>query len=122
MLQNFLQRSLIIGLALIMSFFLVANFTKFARYTKDDITKLSQNLEEYPKEQVLGVNTQQDLESTKDIEKYGCPKYKPIIGWIDFRGRKLIKHTLPNKQMASACFESLEQARQAGFEYESDLE
>lgn len=119
LIQDLLKKTLIAGLTSILTFLLLTNITQFGRTTKDDLNKLVEKLEEYPKEQVLGVNSELE-ENTYSENLYGCPENKPIIGWIDFRGRKLIKTVLPKNQRASACFRSLEEAKEAGFDYKED--
>ena len=60
-------------------------------------------------QKVLGISTQSP--------DFLCPIHKPIIGWIDYRGRKLIVDNLSDKTEPSACFESVERAQEEGFFY-----
>ena len=59
---------------------------------------------------VLGVNS-------KNSETLSCSSEKPIIGWIDYKGQKLIVPELAQTQTPSACFKTLEDAN-----YESYFE
>lgn len=44
-----------------------------------------------------------------------CPVEKPIVGWIDFEGNKKVVENLPKNQTPSACFKTIEEAKQEGF-------
>lgn len=55
---------------------------------------------------VLGVDTS---------DKSPCPQDSPVIGWIDYRGEKLIVDSIPNDYPPSACFVSDEKAEQEGY-------
>jgi hypothetical protein len=44
-----------------------------------------------------------------------CPEIKPVIGWIDFQGNKKIVESLPADQQPSACFETLDKAKEEGY-------
>jgi hypothetical protein len=48
-------------------------------------------------------------------ENSNCPEDKPIIGWIDYQGQKTIKYSLPEGELASACFATIEEAKEEGF-------
>ena len=68
---------------------------------------LLQFLEKQAGQQVLGASSQ-----TVPI---GCPANKPVIGWIDYAGKKQIRSHLPPNAVPSACFSSLEEALAEGF-------
>lgn len=82
------------------------------RETSDDSWILFQFLEKQQGKQVLGASshTEADL----------CPPDKPIIGWIDYAGKKVIRTYLPPGIPASACFTSLEEAYSQGFQKEEE--
>ena len=73
----------------------------------DDRMILLQFLEKQAGQQVLGASSQ-----TVPI---GCPANKPVIGWIDYAGKKKIRSNLPPNAVPSACFSSLEEALAEGF-------
>lgn len=73
----------------------------------DDRMILLQFLEKQAGQQVLGASSQ-----TVPIE---CPENKPVIGWIDYAGKKQIRSQLPPNAVPSACFSSLEEALAEGF-------
>jgi len=73
----------------------------------DDRMILLQFLEKQAGQQVLGASSQ-----TVPI---GCPANKPVIGWIDYAGKKQIRSQLPPNAVPSACFSSLEEALAEGF-------
>jgi len=73
----------------------------------DDRMILLQFLEKQAGQQVLGASSQ-----TVPI---GCPANKPVIGWIDYAGKKQIRSHLPPNAVPSACFSSLEEALAEGF-------
>jgi len=73
----------------------------------DDRMILLQFLEKQAGQQVLGASSQ--------TEPIGCPANKPVIGWIDYAGKKQIRSHLPPNAVPSACFSSLEEALAEGF-------
>jgi hypothetical protein len=73
----------------------------------DDRMILLQFLEKQAGQQILGASSQ--------TEPIGCPANKPVIGWIDYAGKKQIRSQLPPNAVPSACFSSLEEALAEGF-------
>ena len=73
----------------------------------DDRMILLQFLEKQAGQQILGASSQ--------TEPIGCPENKPVIGWIDYAGKKQIRSQLPPNAVPSACFSSLEEALAEGF-------
>ena len=61
---------------------------------------------------VLGVSTNNTGE-----QNLSCPKNKPVIGYINFKGQRLIKNTLKAGQTAGACFEDVQAANRDSFFY-----
>jgi hypothetical protein len=92
--------------------FLAILTTAFPFYTADDSSYLPSFLEKANRPSVLGANTEEELRI------YGCSKEKPVIGWIDYKGNKVIKESLPLNESASACFKNLEEAKKEGFKVE----
>ncbi len=101
-----------------------------ARKTVDDGQNIRQILEQNPRGQVLGdlenseQNTGQNDNSTQNWQKNPnsnklktneCPKKFPIIGWIDYSGKKLVKKELPIGQKPTICFETIESAKLEGY-------
>jgi hypothetical protein len=60
---------------------------------------------------VLGAN------STKPITQ-GCSELKPIIGWIDYSGKKTLQYSLPEGEKPSSCFGSIEEGNKEGYFYQ----
>ena len=73
----------------------------------DDRMIFLQFLEKQAGQQILGASSQ--------TEPIGCPANKPVIGWIDYAGKKQIRSQLPPNAVPSACFSSLEEALAEGF-------
>jgi len=110
--MHHLQRSLMFGLSLLMSIAAIAGGVGFSYKTVDDSDIFYQYLNKTNIQsggQVLGANSE-------DEEKPGlCPENTPIVGWIDFRGKKIIKNDLSSDQTPSACFEDIQAANTAGY-------
>jgi hypothetical protein len=62
--------------------------------------------------QVLGVK---DSKLENSNLSNSCPNDQPIIGWINFEGKKVILKSLLTSQKASACFKTTLQANQNGY-------
>jgi hypothetical protein len=107
-----LRQTLVLGLAVVATIIgiSIGNPVAFRTTNIEEASILIENLESEKEEKVLGAGP--DITSIKDS---GCSADKPIIGWIDFRGKKVIKQNLPEGQRASGCFETLEIAKQNGF-------
>jgi hypothetical protein len=86
----------------------IASFQPIALRTTDSTQNLNDFLQNTANSQVLGANTNQS--------KSECPSAKPIIGWINYEGRRVIKQELPPQATPSACFESVDQAHKNGFQ------
>jgi hypothetical protein len=106
--MEILHKSLTFGISLVLATLAIAGGIEFSYKTVDD-SKLVQNyLYSQPNSKVLGASSKKS-----DVQK--CPETSPIIGWIDFRGKKLIKENLPADLSASSCFKNLDEAHEAGF-------
>lgn len=75
--------------------------------TSDDSAMLFQFLERQQGKQVLGANSK--------TEEFPCPEARPIIGWINYAGKKEIRKYLPPEISASACFLSIQEANSQGY-------
>jgi hypothetical protein len=65
------------------------------------------------------VNTKKVLgaSSTKPITQ-GCSEQKPVIGWIDYSGKKTLQYSLPEGKKPSSCFGSIEEGNKEGYFYQ----
>jgi hypothetical protein len=97
------------GFICFVSIFGLIMITKSPTKTTDDTKTLSNILEKIPNKKILGASTE-----NKDY-LYGCTEKKPIIGWINYNGEKIITQNLPEGETASGCFESQREAQNAGF-------
>lgn len=106
-----LRQTLVLGIAVMATIFGIT-MTAPASFTTTDqeASALKFELEGKEESEVLGVDTEGDSQLDS-----GCSTTKPIIGWIDFSGKKVIKTKLPTGQRASSCFENLEVAKKNGF-------
>lgn len=106
-----------------------------ARKTVDDGQNIRQILEQNPRGQVLGdlenkeqntgennfqnkkanSNIRKNSQNSEKVEFNQCPKNFPIIGWIDYSGKKLVKKELPIGQKPTICFENLQNAKLEGY-------
>jgi hypothetical protein len=91
------------------SVFALVMITKLPTKTTDDTKTLSNILEKIPNKKILGASTE-----NKDY-LYGCTEKKPIIGWINYNGEKIIAQDLPEGETASSCFVTQKEAQEAGF-------
>lgn len=57
---------------------------------------------------VLGVNGD-------EINMNECPKDKPITGWLDYNGEKILTTDIPNNEPPTICFRTMEEAYDSGF-------
>lgn len=124
----------LICLLTLTSFFFGGEF--LARKTVDDGQNIRQILEQNPRGQVLGdlesqieqntgknnfqnkktnSNIQKNSQNSEKAENNQCPKNFPIIGWVDYSGKKIIKRELPIGQKPTVCFETLEMASLEGY-------
>jgi hypothetical protein len=106
--MEILQRSLAFGISLLLVTASIAGGVEFSYKTVDDSKFMNEYMLSGSNSQVLGA-------STKKSELQKCPETSPIIGWIDFNGKKLIKQDLPPDLTASSCFKSINEAHEAGF-------
>lgn len=74
--------------------------------TFDDSSMIPSVLERQTGKNVLGTGSE---------DEDPCPQNKPVIGWIDFTGNKIITESLPTGQQASACFENEQTANLEGY-------
>jgi hypothetical protein len=84
---------------------LIFLFPQFSSSTDDDSAQLIQYLTNRSTNQVLGVNSKSD----------NCPIDKPIVGWVNYEGEKIITYQLPENEMPSVCFKSIDDANNEGF-------
>jgi len=45
-----------------------------------------------------------------------CTEKSPIIGWIDYSGKKKIVDKLPQNTYPSACFSTIQEAQNSGYQ------
>ncbi len=108
---KFSEHSLVAGLSFLMLIAGIFMLSSNLSQTADDSKEIGSYLDRAKHGQVLGASTE------KKLELYSCPDSKPIIGWIDYTGNKLIKQNLDPDQKASSCFTNTEEANKAGFNY-----
>lgn len=60
-------------------------------------------------------NIPKSEQNSEKVQANKCPKNLPIIGWIDYSGKKLIKKELPIGQKPTICFETIENAKLEGY-------
>jgi hypothetical protein len=106
--MEILHRSLALGISLLLVTAAVAGGIEFSYKTVDDSKFINDYMLSGSNSQVLGA-------STKKSELPKCPESSPVIGWIDFNGKKLIKQNLPADLTASSCFKTIDEAHEAGF-------
>ncbi|MEM1312350.1 MAG: hypothetical protein AAGF07_02715 [Patescibacteria group bacterium] len=107
--MELLHRSLTFGISLIVATVAVGGGVQFSYKTVDDSKAVQEILYRESDSQVLGASSQGSTTNPK------CPDTSPIIGWIDYRGKKTIKDNLPTDIEASSCFKDHNEANQAGF-------
>jgi hypothetical protein len=97
-----------------MSIAAIAGGVGFSYKTVDDSAEIEKYLNgDMSQGQVLGA-------STEDQAKPGdCPSTTPVIGWIDYSGKKLIKNDLGENQTPSSCFKTTQDANDAGYYLQS---
>ncbi len=104
-----LKSLLAFGLTFMFSVSSVLLSTNISRTTVDDTDYVYKYLDYKMSGQVLGANSEDEEKDN------ACPSVKPITGWIDYRGHKLIKQNLNPGEKPSSCFLSIEEANEAGF-------
>lgn len=105
-----LQQNLIFGLTILLSIIAIFSAVNFSYKTVDDSSSLFNLLEQKQSTgDILGANSE-----TKS-DYFGCSEQKPVIGWINFHGKKIIKDTLSNNNTPSSCFKNINEANEAGF-------
>lgn len=105
--KNLIDNLTILSASLIFAIMAIAISNPISFKTVDD-TQILYDLLRNQKSSVLGVSNQNSP----------CPQDKPIIGWIDFQGKKIITENLPGGQLPGACFQTLEEASAEGFTLE----
>lgn len=100
---------------LVFGIIVVTSLLRIGTKTTDDASYLFRFLEQQSSQKVLGVNSRSAQE--KANSQRSCPDTKPIIGWIQFDGKKTITQDLPVSQSPSACFTSVEEANMNEFFY-----
>lgn len=94
----------------------ILSTTQFALHTADDSRYLELALIKNQKtEQVLGASTTNDQSTTNNL----CPESQPVLGFIDFKGNKLILDKLDDTQKPSACFIDISKANADGYFYKA---
>lgn len=76
--------------------------------TEDDSSSFFEFLKGSEGKGVLGVG------GSSSDDGSVCPKDKPVIGWMDYSGRKVVVGSVPSGQKP-VCFESIEKANAEGF-------
>jgi hypothetical protein len=66
-------------------------------------------------DEVRGITSKGVLGASSKSDLNPCPDAKPVIGWIDLDGKKMIVYTLAKDQKASVCFETEALANAAGY-------
>jgi hypothetical protein len=107
--NKFLANFFSIFFSLFVTILALANFFQPGFNTFDDSSKVPFILEQLNSSSVLGASTEDGA------YLYGCTESKPVIGWIDYSGQKVIRESLPSGENASACFGTMQEANQAGF-------
>ena len=79
-----LRRSLAFAISLLITTLAVAGGVQFSYKTVDDAKIVEEIVYQESNSQVLGAST----ENSKDSK---CPSTSPIIGWINYRGKKTIQ-------------------------------
>jgi hypothetical protein len=69
--------------------------------------------------QVLGASS--NFEGVSLSAGEVCPESKPVLGWINHEGEKLILESIPEGETPSACFENVERAQKEGYYYNDEL-
>lgn len=110
--KSFILNLAIFGLCFIFAGFAVALVTPVSFHTADDSKILFETILKEPKREVLGVST----EIYKSDGLNSCPNDKPIIGWIDYQGKKIIVNGLDVDKKPSGCFKTVDEAKASGFE------
>ena len=109
--KSFILNLAIFGLCFIFAGFSVALVTPVSFRTADDSKILFETLLKEPKSEVLGASTQ----IYKDDSLDSCPEDRPIIGWINYQGKKILVQSLDKDQNPSNCFKTLDEAKTSGF-------
>jgi len=87
--------------------------------TYDDAINLPYYMDSSDSNQVLGASS--ETEAVPVSAKEVCPESKPVLGWIDHEGKKLILESIPEGEAPSACFETVEGAQKEGYYYNDEL-
>lgn len=106
-----LQKVFIFGSSILLIWTLLYAGVNNSYKTVNDQDQLYKLLEQTQNTNVLGANSE-----SKSEYRY-CPENKPIVGWIDYQGKKTIRTELPKSETASSCFVDTKEANQAGFYY-----
>ena len=109
--KSFILNLAIFGLCFIFAGFAVALVTPVSFRTADDSKILFETLLKEPKSEVLGASTQ--IYKTEGLNT--CPADRPIIGWINYQGKKIVVQALDKDQKPSSCFKTLDEAKASGF-------
>ena len=109
--KSFVLNLAIFGIYFMFAGLAVALVTPVSFHTADDSKILFETLLKQPKSEVLGASTQ----IYKEDSLQNCPESKPIIGWINYQGKKLIVTELLLNEKPSGCFENTKKANQEGF-------
>jgi hypothetical protein len=109
--KSFIANLAIFGLCFIFAGFAVALVTPVSFRTADNSKILFEKILKEPKNEVLGAST----ELYKADSLNACPEEKPVIGWIDYQGQKIVVNSLGQNQKPSVCFKTIDEATAAGF-------
>jgi hypothetical protein len=106
---SFLSNALLLSVSLLVVMGIITFYKPVSFTTSDDYPHLLDYLEEQPlDDRVLGAQSE-------FIEQAGCSEDKPVIGWIDYQGQKIIVNSLPEGKIASVCFSSVDEANEQGY-------
>jgi hypothetical protein len=106
---SFLSNALLLSVSLLVVMGIITFYKPVSFTTSDDYPHLIEYLEGQPVDrQVLGAQSE-------FIDNAGCSQDKPIIGWIDYQGNKVIVDSLPEGKLASVCFRDITEANEQGY-------
>lgn len=106
---SLLKAILLAPVVIVAMLFVSTAFNTVSFTTADDTSHLFEILQRTAKRNILGASN-----DSQDYLK-GCSEEAPVIGWIDYRGEKVVVDTLPDSEDASACFVDLDEAAKQGF-------
>ncbi len=110
-----MQISTFISMVVIITAGAILLSTQFALYTADDSKYLENALISNRRKQVLGASTN-NVENNQ-LNSTLCPEQSQVLGYINYRGEKLILDNKNLDQKPTACFKTVEEANSDGYYY-----